>query len=299
MAPTDRKQASDFPPEVLELYDGYVHNALSRRDFLCSAAKYAVGGITALAMLESLQPNFAWADQVAATDVRIKIESVTYLSPNGSGEMRGYLAQPAKVKAKAKLPGVVVIHENRGLNPYIEDVTRRLAVEGYRAFAPDALTPLGGYPGDEDKGRELFAKLDATKRTEDLVAAAEHLKSLKGTGKVGAIGFCFGGGVCNLLASRLPWLAAAVPFYGSGVTDDEAKKIKARLLLHFAATDERINAAWPAYEAALKTNKIKYEAYTYPSTQHGFHNDTTPRYDEAAATLAWTRTLAFFKKHLR
>jgi len=299
MAPTDRKQASDFPPEVLELFDGYVHNALSRRDFLSRAAKYAVGGMTALVMLDSLQPNFAWAEQIATTDARITADYATYSSPKGSGEMRGYLAQPAKIKAKAKLPGVVVIHENRGLNPYIEDVTRRLATEGYRAFAPDALTPLGGYPGDEDKGRELFAKLDATKRTEDLVAAAEHLKSLEGTGKIGAVGFCFGGGVCNMLASRLPWLAAAVPFYGSGVTADEAKKIKARLLIHFAETDERINAAWPGYEAALKANKIKYEAHTYAGTQHGFHNDTTPRYDEAAAKLAWKRTLAFFKKHLR
>jgi len=299
MAPSDRKQASDYPPEVLELFDGYVHNALSRRDFLSRAAKYAVGGITALAMLESLQPNFAWAEQIPRTDTRIQIDTITYPSPNGSGEMRGYLAQPAKIKAKAKLPGVVVIHENRGLNPYIEDVTRRLAVEGYRAFAPDALTPLGGYPGDEDKGRELFAKLDAAKRTEDLVAAAEHLKSIKGTSKIGAVGFCFGGGVCNMLASRLPWLAAAVPFYGSGVTADEAKKIKARLQIHFAATDERINAAWPDYEAALKSAKVKYEAHTYPGTQHGFHNDTTPRYDEAAAKLAWKRTLAFFKKHLR
>ncbi len=298
MAPPDRKQAGDFPPEVLELYDGYVHNALSRRDFLSRAAKYAVGGMTALAMLDSLQPNFAWADQVEKTDARLKTEYVTYASPSGSGEMRGYLARPAK--GKAKLPSVVVIHENRGLNPYIEDVARRLAVVGYLAFAPDALTPLGGYPGDEDKARELFAKLDAGKRTEDLVAAAEYVKARKDvTKKIGAVGFCFGGGVCNMLASRLPWLAAAVPFYGPGVTADEAKGIKAALQLHFAATDERVNAGWPDYEAALKKAKVKYEAFTYPGTQHGFHNDTTPRYDEAAAKLAWSRTLKHFKKYLR
>jgi carboxymethylenebutenolidase len=298
MAPTDRKTARDFPPEVLELFDGYVHNALSRRDFLTRAAKYAVGGVTALAMLDSLQPNFAWAEQVPRTDARLKAEYVTYTSAAGSGEMRGYLARPAK--AKGKLPGVVVIHENRGLNPYIEDVARRLALVGYVAFAPDALTPLGGYPGDEDKARELFTKLDAAKRTEDLVAAAEYVKARKDvTRKIGAVGFCFGGGVCNMLASRLPWLAAAVPFYGSGVTADEAKTIKAAIQLHFAETDERINAMWPDYEAALKVNRIRYEAHKYPGAQHGFHNDTTPRYDEAAAKLAWSRTLKFFQKHLR
>jgi carboxymethylenebutenolidase len=298
MAPTDRKQASEFPPEVLELYDGYVHNALSRRDFLSSAAKYAVGSMTALAMLESLQPNFAWAEQVSPKDKRLVVSSVDFPSPRGSKKMRGYLATPAN--AKGKLPAVVVIHENRGLNPYIEDVTRRLAVEGYVAFAPDALTPVGGYPGDEDKARELFGKLDAAHRTEDMVASAEFVKGRKDvTAKIGAVGFCFGGGVSNLLASRLPWLAAAVPFYGPGVTADETKQIKAALQLHFASTDERVNAGWPAYETALKANKVRYEAFTYPSTQHGFHNDTTPRYDEAAAKLAWTRTLAHFKKHLR
>ncbi|HEY5921504.1 MAG TPA: dienelactone hydrolase family protein [Kofleriaceae bacterium] len=298
MAPPDRKQASDYPPEVLELFDGYVHNALSRREFLSRAAKYAVGGLTALAMLDSLQPNFAWAEQVSKEDARLKTEYVTFASPNGSGEMKGYLARPAKTKAK--LPGVLVIHENRGLNPYIEDVARRLAVAGYLAFAPDALTPLGGYPGDEDKARELFGKLDATKRTEDMVASAEYVKARKDvTKKIGAVGFCFGGGVCNMLASRLPWLTAAVPFYGSGVSADEAKTIKARLQLHFASTDERVNAGWPDYEKALEANKVRYEAHHYKDTQHGFHNDTTPRYDEKAAKLAWSRTLAFFKKHLR
>ena len=291
-----RKRASDFPPEVLELFDGYVHNAIDRREFLSRAAKYAVGGMTALAMLESLQPNFAWAEQVKPTDARIKAERVTYPSPKGSGEMKGYLAQPAK--AKAKQAGVVVIHENRGLNPYIEDVARRLAVAGYVAFAPDALTPLGGYPGDEDKARELFQKLDAAKRTEDMVAAAEHVKSLEVT-KVGAVGFCFGGGVCNMLATRLPWLAAAVPYYGPGVAlADEVAAIKAPLQLHFASTDERVNASWPTYEFKLLAYGVRYEAHVYPDTQHGFHNDTTPRYSEEAAKLAWTRTLAFFKKHL-
>ena len=298
MAPPDRKQASDYPPEVLELFDGYVHDALSRRDFLTRAAKYAVGGMTALAMLESLEPNFAWAEQVSKSDERIKTAYVTYPSPKGSGEMKGYLARPAK--AKGKQPGVVVIHENRGLNPYIEDVARRLALHDYVAFAPDALTPLGGYPGDEDKARELFGKLDAGKRTEDLVAAAEYVKARRDvTKKIGAVGFCFGGATCNMLASRLPWLAAAVPFYGSGLTADEAKTIKAALQLHFAATDERVNASWPAYQAALDANKVRYEAHTYPGTQHGFHNDTTPRYDEQAAKRAWARTLGFFLQHLR
>ncbi|MCW5807223.1 MAG: dienelactone hydrolase family protein [Deltaproteobacteria bacterium] len=298
MAPTDRKRASDYPPEVLELFDGYVHAALSRRDFLERAAKYAVGGMTALAMLESLRPNFAWAEQVSAKDARLATEYIDYPSPLGSMRMRGYLARPAK--AAGKLPGVVVIHENRGLNPYIEDVARRLAVEGYLAFAPDALTPLGGYPGDEDRARELFGKLDAANRTEDLVAAAEYVR-LRGdvNGKIGAIGFCFGGGAANLLASRLPWLAAAVPFYGPGVGDEETKGIKAALQLHFAGTDERVNATWPAYETALKTHKVRHEAFSYPGAQHGFHNDTTPRYDEAAAKLAWSRALAHFKKYLR
>ncbi|MEO8700550.1 MAG: dienelactone hydrolase family protein [Kofleriaceae bacterium] len=270
---------------------------MSRRDFLERAAKYAVGGLTALAMLESLSPNYAWAEQVSKTDARLKTEYLTFPSPKGTVTMRGYLARPAK--ATGKLPGVLVIHENRGLNPYIEDVARRTALEGYIAFAPDALASVGGYPGDEDKAKELFAKLDGPKRSEDMVAAAELVKALKdATGKVGVVGFCYGGGVCNLLASRLPWLAAAVPFYGSSVTGDEAKTIKAALQLHFAATDEKNNAAWPAYETALKANKVRYEAFTYAGTQHGFHNDTTPRYDEAAAKLAWTRTLAFFKKHL-
>jgi carboxymethylenebutenolidase len=294
----ERKKASDYPQEVLDLFDGFVHGRMNRRDFLDRAAKYAVGGMTAAAMLESLRPNFAWAQQVAKDDARIRVEYLDYPSPQGSDKMRGYLARPAK--AAGKLPGVLVIHENRGLNPYIEDVARRLAVEGYVAFAPDALTPVGGYPGDEDKARELFAKQDGKKRIEDLVAGAGVLKARpESSGRIGSVGFCFGGGICNLLAVRLPDLAASVPFYGVQVPATDVPKIKAPLLIHYAENDERINAGWPAYETALKANGVKYQAHFYPGTQHGFHNDTTPRYDEAAAKLAWSRTLAFFKEHLK
>jgi len=294
----ERKKASDYPQEVLDLFDGYVHGRMNRRDFLDRAAKYAVGGFTAAAMLESLRPNFAWAQQVAKDDKRIRVEYLDYDSPQGSGKMRGYLAKPAQ--AAGKLPGVLVIHENRGLNPYIEDVTRRLAVEGYVAFAPDALTPVGGYPGDEDKARALFAKQDAAKRIEGLVTGAAVLKARpECTGKIGAVGFCFGGGICNLLAVRLPDLAASVPFYGRQVSAEDAARIKAPLLIHFAEHDDNINKGWPAYETALKANGVRHQAHFYPGTQHGFHNDTTPRYDEAAAKLAWSRTLAFFKEHLK
>jgi carboxymethylenebutenolidase len=294
----ERKKASDFPPEVLKLFDGYVHGSVSRREFLDRAAKYAIGGFTAAAMLESLKPNFALAQQVPKDDGRIKAEYLSYSSPKGSGTMRGYFARPAK--ASGKLPGVVVIHENRGLTPYIEDVARRLAVLNFVAFAPDALTPVGGYPGDEDKARELFAKLDAAKRTEDLLAAFGYLKSRpECSGKIGAVGFCFGGGIVNQMAVRIPELAAAVPFYGSQPAAADVAKIKAPLLIHYAENDERINAGWPAYEAALKANKVKYEMHMYPSAQHAFHNDTTPRYDDAAAKLAWQRTVDFFNKNLR
>jgi len=293
----ERRKATDYPQEVLNLFDGYVHGRLSRRDFLDSAAKYAVGGFTALAMLESLRPNFAWAQQVAKDDKRIQTQSVDYDSPQGSGKMRGYLAKPAK---GGKLPGVLVIHENRGLNPYIEDVARRLAVEGYLAFAPDALAPVGGYPGDEDKAREMFAKLDAKKRFEDLYAGAGVIKARpEFSGKIGAVGFCFGGLIVNQLAVRMPELAAGVPFYGRQVSAEDAAKIKAPLLLNFAEHDDGVNKTWPEYETALKANKVRYQAYFYPGTNHGFHNDTTPRYDEAAAKLAWSRTVAFFKEHLR
>jgi carboxymethylenebutenolidase len=294
----ERKTASDFHPEVLKLFDGYVHGWLSRRDFLDRAGKYAVGGATAAAMLESLRPNFALGQQVAKDDARIKTEFLTYPSPQGSGTMRGYFARPAN--PAGKLPGIVVIHENRGLNPHIEDITRRLALANFVAFAPDALTPLGGYPGDEEKAAQLFGTLDAAKRTEDLIAAYAVLKARpECTGKVGAVGFCFGGTMVNMFAVRLPDLGAAVPFYGGQPSAADAAKIKAPLMLQYAGLDERINAGWPAYEAALKANNVKYQAFIYPNTNHGFNNDTTPRYDEAAAKLAWSRTIAFFNENLR
>ncbi len=294
----ERKKASDFHPEVLKLFDGYVHGALSRRDFLDRAAKFAVGTFTAAAMLESLRPNFAWAQQVPKDDPRIRTEYLTYASPQGSGTMRGYLARPAK--AAGKLPAIVVIHENRGLNPYIEDVARRLAVIGYAAFAPDALTPVGGYPGDEDKAREMFAKLDAEKRTEDLMAAVPYLKTRTDTtGRIGAVGFCFGGGMVNAMAVRFADLAAGVPYYGRQPAAADVAKIKAPLLIQYASDDPNINKGWPDFETALKANKVRYEMHMYPNTQHGFHNDTTPRYDEAAAKLSWQRTVDFFSKNVR
>jgi carboxymethylenebutenolidase len=294
----ERMKASDFHPEVLKLFDGYVHGWISRRDFLDGATKFAVGGFTAAAMLESLRPNYAFAQQVAKDDARIKTEYLTYPSPQGSGTMRGYFARPAN--PAGKLPGVVVIHENRGGNPYIEDVARRLAVANFLAFAPDALTPLGGYPGDEEKAAQMFSQLDSTKRTEDLIAAAAFLKSRpECTGKIGAVGFCFGGTIVNMMAVRLPDLAAAVPFYGGQPSPADTAKIKAPLLIQYAGLDDRVNAGWPAFEAALKVNGVKYQMYMYPNTNHGFHNDTTPRYDEAAAKLAWSRTIAFFNENLR
>ena len=294
----ERKKASDFPQEVLNLFDGYVHGRMSRRDFLDNASKYAVGGFTAAAMLESLRPNFAWAEQVKKDDPRLKAEYVEYPSPQGSGTMKGYLVKPAN--ASGKLPAVVVIHENRGLNPYIEDVTRRVALLNYIAFAPDALTPLGGYPGDEEKAVKAFGTLDPAKRMEDLVTGALYVqKRPESTGKLAAVGFCFGGGIANALAVRLPDLAGAVPFYGAQPAAADVAKIRSPLLIHYAGLDERINAGWPAYEAALKENKVRYEAFIYPNANHGFHNDTTPRYDEAAAKLAWQRTVDFFNKNLR
>ena len=294
----ERKKASDFPQEVLNLFDGYVHGALSRREFLDGATKFAVSGFTAAAMLESLKPNYAWAQQVAKDDSRIKTEYLTYPSPQGSGTMRGYFARPAN--ASGKLPGVLVIHENRGLNPYIEDVARRLAVANFVAFAPDALTPLGGYPGNEEAATKAFATLDPAKRSEDLFTAAGILKARpEVSGKIGAVGFCFGGGIVNALAVRLPDLAAAVPFYGAQPAAADVGKIKAPLLIHYAALDDRINAGWPAYEAALKANSVRYEMHMYAGCNHGFHNDTTPRYDEAAAKLAWQRSVDFFNKNVR
>ena len=293
-----RLTAADFPREVLRLFDQYVHGAISRRGFLDGAGKHAVGGMTALAMLEALSPDFAQAQQVPEVDPRIVVSRLAFDSPKGSGKASGYLVRPAK--APAKIPAVLVAHENRGLNPHIEDIARRLAIEGYLAFAPDALFPLGGYPGDEDKARELFAKLDPAKVKADFLAAAALLKTQPGTnGRVGATGFCFGGGVVNFVATQWPDLDAAVPFYGIAPTLADVPAIKAPLLLHFAQNDERINASWPPYEAALKAAHVQYEAYTYAGTEHGFNNDTTPRFDAQAAALAWQRTLTFFARHLR
>jgi carboxymethylenebutenolidase len=293
----DRKKASDFDQELLDLYDKYAHNIISRRDFFDRAAKYAVGGMTAAALIESLIPDYALANQVESNDPRIKAEFMHYSSPKGYGNIRGYLVRPSGVKGKA--PGVVVVHENRGLNPYIEDVARRLAVAGFVALAPDGLTPVGGYPGTDEEGKKLQATLDPDKLLQAFIDAFEWLKKDPGcTGKVGVVGFCYGGGVANTMAVRLPDLAAAVPFYGRQPDAADVPKIKAPLLLHYAALDERINAGWPDYEKALKANHKEYTAYIYPGVNHGFHNDTTPRYDEAAANLAWKRTIDFFKAHL-
>jgi carboxymethylenebutenolidase len=294
----DLTQAEDFDPEVLILFDAYVHGAIDRRGFIERASKYAVSGVTAAMLLDALRPRFAAAQQVPKDDARLSAQYVEYASPTGSGAMRGYLVRPAK--SKGKLPGVLVIHENRGLNPHIEDIARRVALEGFMTFAPDALFPLGGYPGDEDKAREVFPKLDQAKTREDFVAAAKWLKHRADcTGKVAVVGFCYGGSIANMLATRLPDLKGAVAFYGGQPKAEDVHGIKASLLLHYAETDERVNAGWPAYEAALKANKVSYEAFFYPGTQHGFNNDTTPRYNKDAATLAWERTLAFFKKHLK
>ena len=292
------KTAQDFDQELLILFDAYVHGTIDRRGFLDRAQKFAVGGVTAGMLLTALSPDFARAQVVPKDDIRIKTEMLEYPSTAGNGTVKGYLAKPANMTGK--LPVVLVIHENRGLNPHIEDITRRLALDNFVAFAPDALTPLGGYPGDEDKARELFAKLDQKKATEDFVAAANFLQNRpESNGKIGAVGFCYGGGMVHTLSVRVPELNAAVPFYGNQPASADAVKVKAPLLIQFAAVDERINASWPAYEAALKAAGARYTAYQYPGTQHGFNNDTTPRFDAAAAKLAWDRTLEFFNKTLR
>jgi len=295
----ERKTAHDFDQELLILFDAYVHGGIDRRAFLDKAAKFAVGGVTAAMLLDQLSPKFVEAQVVRPQDDRIVAEYAEYDSPHGSGKMRGYLVRPAKVTGK--LPGILVIHENRGLNPHIEDVARRFALENFIAFAPDALFPLGGYPGDEDKARELFSKLDQTKTREDFIGAAGFLKARpQSTSKIGAVGFCYGGGMVNYLATRLGSdLAAGVPFYGSAPNLADVPKIKAPLMIQSAEVDERINASWPAFEEALKAANVKYERYLYPGTQHGFHNDTTPRYDAASARLASERTLAFFNKYVR
>jgi carboxymethylenebutenolidase len=293
-----RKTASDFDPRVLQAFDQYVHGQLSRRGFLERAAQFAGSIAAAAALLESLNPRFAEAQQVPPGDPRLHTQRVDFDSPKGYGKARGYLARPAKLGKK--LPVILVVHENRGLNPHIEDIARRLALDDYIAFAPDALFPLGGYPGDEDQARELFGKLDQDKTHEDFLAAAKFLEAWpQGTGRLGAVGFCYGGGIVNFLATRLPELAAAVPFYGGQPTAEEAAKIKAPLLLHYAGADDRVNAGWPAYEAALKAAGVHYQVYIYPGAQHGFNNDTTPRYDAAAAKLAWQRTVEFFNAQLR
>jgi carboxymethylenebutenolidase len=292
-----RHTASDFHPEVLQLFDAYVHGGIDRRTFLERAARFAAAGMTATALLEALSPKFAEAQQVPPKDPRIEGSYVELAAPKGYGKTRTYQVRPAK--ASGKLPIVLVVHENRGLNPHIEDVARRFALEGFLAVAPDALFPLGGYPGDEDKARELFSTLDQNKTREDFVTTAQALKhDARGNGKLGVVGFCYGGGIAHLLATRLPDLDAAVPFYGMPPAPEEAKKVKAALLVNLADQDERINSAWPAYEAALTAAKVKFEVYKYPGTQHGFHNDTTPRYDDGAAKLAWQRTLGLFKKTL-
>jgi carboxymethylenebutenolidase len=294
----ERKKATDFDPEVLDLFDKYVHGGLSRRQFLDRASKYAVGGLTAAALLDALNPRYAEAQQVAADDPRLRSEYVEYDSPLGAGTMRGLLSRPAD--AEGPLPAVLVIHENRGLNPHIEDVTRRVALAGFLALGPDALTPLGGYPGNDDDGRALQRQRDRAEMQEDWIAAVRFLQSHpESTGKVGAVGFCYGGGIVNALAVRIPELAAGVPFYGGQPASEDVPNIQAPLMLHYAELDTRVNAGWPEYEAALKANNIAYTAYIYEGVNHGFHNDTTPRYDEEAATLAWQRTIDFFNEHLR
>jgi len=295
----ERKRASDYPPELLDLFDRYVHGELDRRDFLEGAKKFAVGGVTAAMIWESLRPNYAWAQQVPKDDSRIKADYATVPSPQGNGSIRGYLVRPAS--ATGKLPGVLVVHENRGLNPYIEDVARRLATDGFMAFAPDGLTSVGGFPGDNEKGGQLFQKVDRAKMAEDFEASARWLKAKADcTGKIGVVGFCFGGGIANALAVKLGSdLAAAVPFYGGQAPAAEAVKIKAPLLLHYASLDTRVNGGWPAYEEALKAHHATYSAHFYEGANHGFHNDTTPRYDEGAAKLAWKRTVDFFNKYVK
>lgn len=293
----NRLRASDFHPEVLKLFDAYVHGGVSRREFLDRAAPFTAGA-SAAAVLASLSPNYAWAQQVPEGDGRIRVERVDYDSPEGHGAIRAYLVRPAE--AQGKLPGVVVVHENRGLNPYIEDVARRLGAAGYLALAPDGLTPQGGYPGNDNEGRRLQAELDRGKLVQDFAAAVAHLQQHPDcSGKVGVVGFCFGGYVVNQLAVSIPTLAAGVAFYGRQPAGESVPGIEAALLLHFAGLDERVNQGWPAYEDALKRHGKSYAAHVYPNVNHGFHNDTTPRYDESAAELAWRRSLDFFARHLR
>jgi carboxymethylenebutenolidase len=297
MTQPTRRTAADFHPELLRLFDQYVHGLIDRRGFLDAAARHVSGAGAAVAVLAALSPDFAAAQKVAPSDARLRSAVVEFASAQGHGKARGYLVQPAQ--AAGPLPLVLVVHENRGLNPHIEDITRRLALDGFIALAPDALFPLGGYPGDEDKARALFVQLDQAKVRADFMAAAHWMRSLPGhNGKLGAVGFCFGGGMCNYLATQLPELQAAAPFYGNVAPAEHAARIRAELLLTFAEHDERINAGWPAYEAALKQAGVRHQAHVYPGTQHGFNNDTTPRFDEKAAALAWGRTIEFFRRTL-
>ncbi len=297
MTDRPRLKATDFDPEVLGLFDQYVHGLIDRRGFLAGAARFA-GIAGAAGLLAALSPSFAAAQQVAPDDQRLSASHVEFKSPKGYGTGRGYLARPKN--AEGSLPVVLVAHENRGLNPHIEDVVRRLALANFIAFAPDALFPLGGYPCDEDAARTLFGKLDQAKTREDFIAAADMLRRLEGgNGRMGAVGFCYGGGIANFLATRLPNLDAAVPFYGNAPPIEDVPRIKAEVLIVLAANDERINSAWPAYEAALKADAVRYSLFQPPGTQHGFNNDTTPRYDEAAAGEAWARMIALFERTLR
>jgi carboxymethylenebutenolidase len=294
----ERMKASDFPQELLDDFHLYVHGEIDRREFISRAGKFAVGGMTAVAIFEALRPNYAWAQQVPKDDRRIKAEYATVPSPQGNGEIKGYLVRPATGN---KWPAVLVVHENRGLNPYVEDVARRLGTQNFMAFAPDGLTSVGGYPGDDEKGGAAFQKVDRAKMTEDFVAAASWLRARPdSTGKLGVVGFCFGGGISNTLATRLgPDLAAAVPFYGAVPPDADIPKIKAAVLVHHGEMDTRLADTWPKYNAALTAAGVPHEGYIYPKAQHGFHNDTTPRYDEAAAKLAWQRTIDWFNKYLK
>lgn len=294
----ERKKASDFPQELLDLFHLYVHGDIDRRAFLAGARKFAVGGVTAVALFEMLKPDFAYGQQVPKDDKRLKTEYVTVPSPQGNGSIKGYLVRPAN--ATGKLPSILVVHENRGLNPHIEDVARRFGLANFMAFAPDGLTSVGGYPGDEEKAAAAFGMVDRPKMTEDFVAAATWLKSRPDSiGKLGATGFCFGGGIANTLATRLPDLAAAVPFYGAAPPAVDIPKIKAAVLVHHGELDTRLVAAWPDYDKALTAAKVTHEGYVYPKANHGFNNDTTPRYDEAAAKLAWQRTIDWFNKYVR
>ncbi len=294
----ERKTAHDFDQELLSLFDAYVHGAIDRRRFLDLAGKFAIGGVTAAMLLDQLSPKFAQAEVVKPDDARIVAEYLEYDSPAGHGRMRGYLVRPKR--AVGKLPGILVIHENRGLNPHIEDIARRIALDNFVAFAPDALFPLGGYPGDEDKARELFPKLDQAKSREDFLAGAKLLMARpETTGRIGAVGFCWGGGMVNYLATRMTDLSAGVPFYGAAPDTDDVPKITAPLMIQAAEVDERINASWPEFERAMKAANITYEYFLYPGTQHGFNNDTTPRFDAQAAHIAWERTISFFNAHVR